>query len=75
MSSMREGDLKLNKRFELTLVWREDNQVKQIDKIEDDNLVSLLQQFMFVIVSVKDKIFEDIQRKLQEKYLDDDIPF
>lgn len=75
MTSTSGKDSKLTKRFELTLVWREDNQVKQIDKIEDDYLVSLLSQFLFILINVKDKIHEDIVRKLKEQFIDDDIPF
>ena len=75
MNTPKEESLKLNKRFELTLVWREDNQVKQIDRIEDNNLISLLNQFQFILMNVKDKIHEDIIRKLKEQFVDDDIPF
>ena len=75
MNTLKDESLKLNKRFELTLVWREDNQVKQIDRIEDNNLISLLNQFQFILMNVKDKIHEDIIRKLKEQFVDDDIPF
>ena len=75
MNTPKEENLKLTKRFELTLVWREDNQVKQIDRIEDNNLISLLNQFQFILMNVKDKIHEDIIRKLKEQFVDDDIPF
>lgn len=61
--------MRLTKQFELTLVWRKGDsfEPKQIDKVEGDDLVELLSQFLMVIALV--------QRKLEEEIPDDDIPF
>lgn len=59
------------KQFELTLVWTEQDKFKSMDKIEADDLVHLLSQFMFVIVNLQRKINEEKTDELR----DDDIPF
>jgi len=58
----------LNKQFELTLVWRNTGfEPKSIDKVEGDDLVELLSQFLMVLASVN--------RKMMAERIDEDIPF
>lgn len=60
------------KLFELTLTIRDPNnrfQPISFDKIEDDNLVSLLGQFMICLISAQ-RTENEIKRKH-----DEDIPF
>lgn len=75
----------ISKEFELTLVWREiHNQdpkafgnAKDIHRIESDDLVQLMTQFVLVIANVQRRITEDkVQRALNgTRLVDDDIPF
>lgn len=60
------------KRFELNLTHRlPDNsfQVKSFNKIESDNFIELLAQFMLVIASVMQEI------EIENRVENDDIPF
>lgn len=60
-----------NKQFELTLVWRNTEfQPKSIDKVEGDDLVELLAQFLVVLASINRRMMAEHPRSI-----DDDIPF
>lgn len=62
------------KKFELTLTVRDENNKFQpisFDKIEDNNLVSLMLQFNIVIMSIYKKL---VDKELENK-IDDNIPF
>lgn len=73
------------KEFELTLVWREMHNpdpkafgyAKDIHKIEADDLVQLMTQFVLVIANVQRRLSDDkIQRAISgTRLVDDDIPF
>lgn len=65
------------KKLEITLVWRDGINgkldIKEIDKIEADNLTQLLSQLLLVIVRIQQKMHEDIVSEMIDS--SDDIPF
>ena len=61
-------------QFELNLTYRNNKELVSFDKIEADDLVSLLSQFIIVIANVQRKIVERIEAETGRR-VDDDIPF
>lgn len=63
------------KKFELTLVTRQGDkfEVKSVNKVESDDIVGLLAQFHFVLVSVMRELHSD--EMLELRLQNDDIPF
>lgn len=65
------------KRFEITLVYRDEEKAfhaKSIDKVEADSLMQLITQFNFILIALTERIKQEAIDK--EKNIDwDDIPF
>lgn len=60
------------KRFTLYLSWRENEELRQVDKIEADDLVQVLSQLNFVILNIQRK---QLKEQMELRGVDDDIPF
>lgn len=61
-------------QFELNLTYRNGKELVSFDKIEAEDLVSLLSQFIIVIANVQRKIVERIEAETGRS-IDDDVPF
>lgn len=61
------------KQFELTIVRRDEKDIKTYDKIEGDSLVEVLSKFLLVIVKIQNDIHEELIKELESR--SDDIPF
>lgn len=65
----RKGSLNLIKDFELNFTHRDGKELISFSKIEADNLVELMAQFLLIIANVQ----RDIAKRIGVS--DDDIPF
>lgn len=60
-------------KYEITLIIRNEDKFESLDKIQADDLLHLVSQFMFVILNIQRK---EHSNELSRLRLDnDDIPF